>query len=509
MRTLARLGVADQLLAGLRVQPTYEWRNGAGELLIEQCFAGRGRSGWAEWYLMYQPDLESALDEACRALDTIQVRLAAPVAAIEPDGEAVRLTVEPAAEEPAAEEPAAEEPPAAKAPPGAGPTVVRARYAVACDGGNSFVRRALGVGQDDYGFSEPWMVCDFRLTRPVDVPGALQFGDPAGPTSIIGLGPRHQRFSFMLDSVDDFPAESVPAKVWARVGRWLSPEDAELIRVATYTFRSLVAHSWRVGRVLLAGDAAHQMPPFLGQGMCSGIRDAADIAFKLDLVLRGRRRDEVLDTVQTEREPHVRAVIEEGVRLGRWQTMRDPEQAEARDRELLARRAVAGPSPRTPFPDLVAGFLAQHSASGRGALSVQGRVDAGAGPRLLDAAAGGGTHLIVQAAILPALEAAALVPALAAAGVRVIALTEARGSRPGRPGNLDGPGSKAMADVDGTYARWFAELDVVAVAVRPDLYVFGTAGDEAAAAGLARELLAALGVSSSPSPVAASATALP
>jgi 3-(3-hydroxy-phenyl)propionate hydroxylase/flavoprotein hydroxylase len=245
------------------------------------------------------------------------------------------------------------------------------------------------------------------------------------------------------------------------------------------------------------------MPPFLGQGMCSGIRDAADIAFKLDLVLRGRRRDEVLDTVQTEREPHVRAVIEEGVRLGRWQTMRDPEQAEARDRELLARRAVAGPSPRTPFPDLVTGFLAQHSACGRGALSVQGRVDAGAGPRLLDAVAGGGTHLIVRAAILPALEAAALVAALAAAGVRVIAMTEALGSRPDSRVSRVG---LAMADVDGTYARWFAELDVVAVAVRPDLYVFGTAGDETAAVGLARELLAALGLSS---PVAASATALP
>jgi 3-(3-hydroxy-phenyl)propionate hydroxylase/flavoprotein hydroxylase len=478
MRTLARLGVADRLLVGLRVQPTYEWRNGAGELLIEQRFADRGRSGWAEWYLMYQPDLETALDEVCRALDAVEIRLASPVVAIEQDDEVVRLTVEPAT----------------------GQRVIRVRYAVACDGGNSFVRRALGVGQDDYGFSEPWMVCDFRLTRPVEVPGALQFGDPAGPTSIIALGLRHQRFSFMLDSVDDFPAASVPAKVWARAGRWLQPEDAELIRVATYTFRCLVAHSWRVGRVLLAGDAAHQMPPFLGQGMCSGIRDAADIAFKLDLVLRGRRRDEVLDTVQTEREPHVRAVIEEGVRLGRLQTMRDPERAEARDRELLARRVGAGPSSRTPFPDLAAGFMAERSGSGRGALSAQGRVDAGQGPRLLDAVAGGGTHLIVQAAVLPAIEAAALLPSLATAGVRVIAMTEAL--RPGQD-------SQVVADVDGTYSRWFAELGAVAVAVRPDLYVFGTADGEAAAVGLARELLTALGVSSPSSPVAASATALP
>ncbi len=462
MRTLARLGIADRLLPGLRVQPTYEWRNGAGDLLIEQRFSDRGRSGWAEWYLMYQPDLETALDEVCRALDTVDVRLAAPVTAIEQDNEAVRLTVESAD----------------------GRSIIRTRYAVACDGGNSFVRRALGVGQDDYGFSEPWMVCDFRLMRPVDLPGALQFGDPAGPTSIIALGPWHQRFSFMLDSAGDFPAESVPANVWARVGRWLRPGDAELIRVATYTFRSLIAHAWRVGRIILAGDAAHQMPPFLGQGMCSGIRDVADIAFKLDLVLRGRRRDEVLDTVQAERDHHVRAVIEEGVRLGRLQTMRDPEQAKARDQELIARRAAAGTPQRTPFPDLAAGFIAERSARGRGSLSVQGRVDAGQGPDLLDAVAGGGTHLIVQAAILPALAAPALLPALAGAGVRVVAIAEAPGTR---------HGVKVVVDADGTYGRWFADLGALAVAVRPDLYVFGTAGDEATAVGLARELVAALG----------------
>jgi 3-(3-hydroxy-phenyl)propionate hydroxylase/flavoprotein hydroxylase len=466
MRTLARLGLADRLLPGLRVQPTYEWRNGTGDLLIEQRFADPGGSGWAEWYLMYQPDLEAALDEVCRALATVDVRLAAPVTAIEQDGQAVLLTVGPADGE------AGE------------PSVLRARYAVACDGGNSFVRRALGVGQDDYGFAEPWMVCDFRLTRPADVPGALQFGDPAGPTSVIALGPRHQRISFMLDSAGDFPAESDPDQVWARVSRWLRPGEAELIRVATYTFRSLVAHSWRTGRVLLAGDAAHQMPPFLGQGMCSGIRDVAGIAFRLDLVLRGRRGDEVLDTVQTEREPHVRAVIEEGVRLGRLQTMRDPERARARDQELMARRAAAGTPPRMPFPDLAAGFLAGRSARGRGALSVQGRVDAGQGPGLLDAVAGGGTHLIAAAPILPALETAGLLPALAGAGVEVIAIADAPAAH---------PAAKVVADIDGTYARWFAELGVLTVAVRPDLYVFGTATDDAAAVGLARDLLDALG----------------
>jgi 3-(3-hydroxy-phenyl)propionate hydroxylase/flavoprotein hydroxylase len=115
---------------------------------------------------------------------------------------------------------------------------------------------------------------------------------------------------------------------------------------------------------------------------------------------------------------------------------------------------------------------------------VQGRVDAGQGPGLLDAVAGGGTHLIAAAPILPALETAGLLPALAGAGVEVIAIADAPAAH---------PAAKVVADIDGTYARWFAELGVLTVAVRPDLYVFGTATDDAAAVGLARDLLDALG----------------
>ena len=114
--------------------------------------------------------------------------------------------------------------------------------------------------------------------------------------------------------------------------------------MATYTFRSLVADRWRVGNVLLAGDAAHQMPPFLGQGMCSGIRDARNLAFKLGLVLRGAacHRD-ARHSYQTEREPHVRTVIEAGVRLGRQHTLRDPQAAAERDRAMRAQRDSAAP----------------------------------------------------------------------------------------------------------------------------------------------------------------------
>jgi 2-polyprenyl-6-methoxyphenol hydroxylase-like FAD-dependent oxidoreductase len=449
MRTFARLGIAEEMLPKVRVQHRYEWTGASGEVLMEQRFEETGASGWAEWYMMYQPDLENALDAACRALPGLQVRPSSPVVAIEQDDDLVTVTVE-------------------------GGATVTARAVVACDGGNSFVRRALGVGQDDYGFSEPWLVCDFRFRRPTAVPPARQVGDPRRPTSIISLGPDHHRFAFMLDSAGDSEAESAPSRVWERVSQYLTPDDAELIRVATYTFRSTVAHRWRIGRILLAGDAAHQMPPFLGQGMCSGIRDAQNLAFKLDLVLRGTAASALLDTYQAEREPHVRAVTEKGIELGRGQTTRDPEAAAARDRRLLAARAVGQEQVRMRFPGLDVGLLATRSLPGRGELSRQGVVDDGIARGRFDQIVGDGFVFLADPAVVATLGPAAA--ALAQAGVRVVPLS------------ADGP----LADVDKTYQRWFAEHDWSAVIVRPDFYVFGAAGADVEPRALAEDLLAAL-----------------
>ncbi|MHA6761400.1 bifunctional 3-(3-hydroxy-phenyl)propionate/3-hydroxycinnamic acid hydroxylase [Streptacidiphilus sp. PAMC 29251] len=449
MRTFARLGIAEELLPKVRVQRTYEWTGASGDLLIEQHFDEQGASGWAEWYMMYQPDLEDALDRACRALPSVEVRLDSPVVGITQHESAAVVTVE-------------------------GSATVTTRYVIACDGGKSFVRGALGIGQDDYGFSEPWMVCDFRLRGPSSVPAARQVGDPLQPTSIISLGPDHHRFSFMLDSVEDFEVESAPERVWERVAEYFTPEDTELIRVATYTFRSLIAHRWRSGRVLLAGDAAHQMPPFLGQGMCSGIRDAQNLAFKLDRVLRRGADPDLLDTYQAEREPHVRAVTEKGIELGRLQTTRDPIAATERDRRLLVQRSAGQEREKILFPALTCGLLAEQSLRGRGGLSRQGVVDDGTTRGRFDQIVGDGFAFLATPEVIADLGSFA--GGLERAGVRVAAIS------------AEGP----LADIDGTYRRWFAENGWSAVAVRPDFYVYGAAGGALDPRALAQDLLAAL-----------------
>jgi 3-(3-hydroxy-phenyl)propionate hydroxylase/flavoprotein hydroxylase len=296
--------------------------------------------------------------------------------------------------------------------------------------------------------------------------------------SIISLGPTHHRFSFMLNSAADFYTEGRPELVWERVAAYLAPDDAELIRVATYSFSSLIALDWRVGRTVLAGDAAHQMPPFLGQGMCAGIRDAQNLAFKLDLILRGRRGDDLLDSYQMEREPHVRAVTEKAIELGRLQTIRDPEAAAARDGRLLAGRAAGTAPEKMQFPGLASGLLSRTPTSGRGELFVQGDVDGGGGVCRFDEVVGRGFVTVATEAAYQALAASGSVARLEAAGVLVVGITE---HRAGVEDRFAGP--DRVLDAQGVYRRWFEDHRAVVTITRPDFYVFGTADgiDEAEA----------------------------
>ena len=120
-------------------------------------------------------------------------------------------------------------------------------------------------------------------------------------------------------SIGDLPdAQALaPGHIWHRLARWLTPSDAEVERAAVYTFHSVISSSWRRGRLLIAGDAAHQSPPFMGQGMCAGIRDAANLAWKLAHCIRHGHDDAILDSYQSERHPHVRAFIKGAIDLGR------------------------------------------------------------------------------------------------------------------------------------------------------------------------------------------------
>lgn len=455
MRLLQKLGIAEHVAAGTRVQRTYDWCNADGEVLIRHEFADVGRSGWPEFNMMFQPVLEAELDALCRRTPGVEIVRQHLATEFRQTDDGVEVVARPTNA-------------VGLARSDGDARTFTARFVVGCDGGNSTVRPSLGVVMDDYGFQEPWLVCDFRLTREVDLPMAQQYGDPDQPTSIVSIGPHHHRFSFMLDQAVPSAADVDPEDVWRRVARWITPADAELIRVAPYTFRSTIARSWKRGRILLAGDAAHQMPPFLGQGMCSGFRDAHNLGWKLDLVLRHEAGEEILDTYPSERAPQVRAIIEKAVELGRVQTVRDRQAAKLRDEELLRRRRSGRRTAGFRFPGYRDGFLAPAAPDdlARGELFPQGRV-AGRHVQRFDDASGNGWVLVVRdAAVLAGLGHGDLA-AWRSAGGTVLALRASADGDEGRATVVD--------DVDGTYESWFDDHACAAVVVRPDWYVYGSA----------------------------------
>jgi 3-(3-hydroxy-phenyl)propionate hydroxylase len=239
-----------------------------------------------------------------------------------------------------------------------------ARYVVACDGAGSTVRKALGIEYEDLEFDQEWMVVDLRVNERglAKLPQvSIQYCEPERPaTYLIGVG-SHRRWELMLH-----PNEQPDA--WQLLSRWVTPDDAELWRAASYRFHALVAQNWRCGRVFLAGDAAHQQPPFTGQGMCQGIRDVANLSWKLHYVLTGKAADKLLDTYETERKQHAKRLIAVVKDIGRIIGERDPAAARERDRLLLEQaggQVVTVPR-QNLIPPLEGGFRAEnlHSAIG-------------------------------------------------------------------------------------------------------------------------------------------------
>jgi hypothetical protein len=182
------------------------------------------------------------------------------------------------------------------------------------------VRRSQGIVWDDLGFNQDWLVVDIevddRATCGLPDVGR-QVCDPVRPTTMISGHDRYYRWEFQLQPGEDPQEMNRPERVWQLLAPWIDPQRARLVRSAPYCFHAVVAATMRRGRVLLAGDAAHQMPPFQGQGLNSGMRDAVNLAWKLRWVLEGWSGDGLLDTYSSERREHAKALVEQSVETGR------------------------------------------------------------------------------------------------------------------------------------------------------------------------------------------------
>jgi len=244
----------------------------------------------------------------------------------------------------------------------------------------------------DTGFQADWLVVDYEpiVDRRWDA-FVTQYCDPEQPATAVNSGPGRRRFEFMRrgDVTVDELGRSETA--WRLMEPWgVTPENARLERHAVYTFRGRWADEWRCGRAFLVGDAAHLMPPFLGQGLCSGLRDASALSWRLAMVASGLAGDSVLDTYGPERMAHVREIIDGAVTIGQVVCELDPVRAAERDARMRA--ALTDPSAvfvEPPHPRLGQPSISVPDDVLAGTLSVQARVEVDGAVGLFDDIVGG------------------------------------------------------------------------------------------------------------------------
>ncbi len=261
---------------------------------------GPGAHGWPQGSLVHQPDLEAVLARAVARTPGITVRRGCELSALDQDGDVVTVAVH--------DRDTGEE------------RSVRARAVLGCDGANSTVRGLIGAAMRDLGPADRWLVLDVRATSTGAVwPGVHQVCDPRRAATFLPVTGDRYRWEFRLAEGETARDLAAPESL-ARLLAPFRPGAVEVVRAAEYTFRAQVADRWRSGRVLLAGDAAHLTPPFIGQGLGLGLRDVHQLAWKLAAVLGGEAPDDLLGTYQAEREPHARALIRLALLLGRLMT---------------------------------------------------------------------------------------------------------------------------------------------------------------------------------------------
>ncbi len=450
-RILQATGIAHDVRQISEPAYTYEWRNAAGETLLRFGRQSASLSGWPESNMFAQPELERLLDARARSLASVEVHRGCEVVEIDARGDAVHVSF--------------------AATDGHRHTVC-ARYVVGCDGANSFVREQLGATVTDLGFAFDWLVVDVIPNEPrVWEPLNWQLCDPARPTTLVSGGPGRRRWEFMRLPGETIAELNDERTAWRLLEPWdIRPGNAILERHAVYTFRARWADIWRKGRLLIAGDAAHLMPPFAGQGMCSGLRDAANLAWKLDLILSRHAADALLDSYTSERLPNVRAFIEFSMALGKVICIADPKEAAERDAAMTAAAKESDANPLT-LPSIGPGLLRAGDPLA-GQLFMQGDVECENRRGLFDDVVGRGWTLLSKSC-----DPAALLDPDAGEFFRAIGGTCARVSPAG-----------PVRDVGGAYADWFAATGVDIVLQRPDYYLFGTASCAEAAGQLVAQL---------------------
>lgn len=393
-----------------------------------------GHHGFPQTSMFDQPQLERLLRDALARRPECELRGGVEVTAVDQDGDGpVRVTVR----------------------GGGGETHLWADAVLGCDGAGSLTRDAIGAVWEDLRFEEHWTVIDVRTRAHVRCwEGVDQVCAPARPATFMRTGEDRYRWEFRLRDGESLDGTHGRERLRELVAPWVSlshGDDFEVMRQARYTFRARVADRWRRGRVFLLGDAAHLTPPFIGQGLCSGIRDAHNLTWKLARVLRQGADERLLDTYQSERKPHARQVIRLAVATG-WAMTGGQDRAAAVRRTLLGTACrvpgVTGLAGRGITPALASGPLVRR---GRlcGTCCPQPWVTADGRRTRLDDVLGDSFAVLTAVPLSPSTRAVA-----EGLGARIVRVDE-------------------VGD-DGILAAWLHDGRAAAVLLRPDRVVLDT-----------------------------------
>lgn len=470
MRIFGNIGITDDIADHVMPYRTSEYHT-TGARVLKRIVAAAPPFplGWEANYVFSQPAIEAALRHKVLSMPNVQIELGTTVLGVDhlDNGHQLQLRTASGAER-----------------------QVTTRYVLACDGGSSPLRTRLGLDMEDLLFDEPWLVVDILVE-----PSALdrlpstniQYCETERPsTYVVGPG-RHRRWEFMINA-GELPDElAKPHAVEKLMSRWLAPQEYEFWRASAYRFHALILQRWRQDNIFFLGDAAHMTPPFMAQGMCQGIRDASNLVWKLALVHQGHAADNLLNTYQEERLPHVRHTTLVTKELGRVICERDPQKAAQRDERMLADMAK-NPAPtirQSLIPGLTGGFVAAPEVAHlQGELFPQPFVtDINGRSGLLDEFTGTTFRLVVSRDVdcTKLLQAVHQFENLAGLSLTLVKLIESA--------SPEGPKHRfEFQERDGVLQQWMAQRQCHVALVRPDHYVYGACNTSDQGLALLRDL---------------------
>ncbi len=287
-------GMGDWLSAHTELLERADFLGPTGDVVIGSDIPPLGLQGVPPVVVHYQPELDTMLRAEAERRGS-HVLWGHTATAIEDKGDCVHTTLD-------------------------NGEIVESRWYVACDGASSWTRKTLGLTLEDLRFDQEWLVVDIELNEGVDVDlplGVRQYCNTDRPFTYVKGVRRYRRWEFQVQEHEDAAHLNSEEGLWSLLSGMVTPHQARIVRSAVYRFHAVVAPQMQLGNVFLAGDSAHQTPPFAGQGLNSGMRDALNLAWKFAFVQQELMSEKVLKTYTEERAPHVRSTIAHAVDMGR------------------------------------------------------------------------------------------------------------------------------------------------------------------------------------------------